>query len=97
MKPNFENIPDELKRHKAWLMYRLLPSDKPGGKPRKVPFYTNGLPRSGTQGHVTTVTPNALARRLQALQVHALQSAASHATVKNLMLPLLSVIPVAEL
>ena len=46
----FDNIPDELKLHKAWVLWKRLPSSVPGKKPRKVPFYANGKPREGTQG-----------------------------------------------
>jgi len=47
---NFNNIPEELKRHKAWVLWKLVPNPVPGKKPRKVPFYANGDAREGTQG-----------------------------------------------
>jgi hypothetical protein len=32
---------------RRWLLWKLLPPVKPGGKPRKVPFYVNGSQRNG--------------------------------------------------
>lgn len=33
-----ENIPAELKNLRRWTVYRLAPPEKPGGKPRKIPY-----------------------------------------------------------
>lgn len=38
IKPNFDNIPEELKAPTQWVAWKLLPPKKPGGKARKVPF-----------------------------------------------------------
>jgi AAA domain len=44
-----ETIPTELKQLSTWLTWRSV--QKPGEpKPRKVPYYTNGRKRQGTQG-----------------------------------------------
>ncbi|BEP61280.1 hypothetical protein GmRootV213_18340 [Variovorax sp. V213] len=41
-------MPAELASKRAWLVWKFVPNgDK---KPRKVPYYASGLPRSGTQG-----------------------------------------------
>ena len=42
-------LPDELKKHKAYVQWKLKP-DPDGGKPGKIPYYTNGETRTGTQG-----------------------------------------------
>ncbi len=43
-RPTFHpnKIPDELKKLKRWVVWRSEPSDKPGGKPRKVPHTVDG-------------------------------------------------------
>lgn len=42
------HVPEELASKRAWLVWKFVPNgDK---KPRKVPYYASGLPRSGTQG-----------------------------------------------
>jgi hypothetical protein len=43
-------VPLALRQHKGWLVWKLLPSDKLGGKPRKVPYCIDGMPRQGVQG-----------------------------------------------
>jgi predicted P-loop ATPase len=43
-------IPAELRALKGWLLWKLVASDQPGGKPRKVPCYIDGGQRSGKQG-----------------------------------------------
>jgi len=45
-----EHLPDDLKSKKLFTVWRFTPNPVPGKKPRKVPFYTNGKPREGTQG-----------------------------------------------
>lgn len=42
--------PQFLKDCRGWLVWKFVPADKPGGKPRKVPYYVNGSVRTGTQG-----------------------------------------------
>lgn len=44
------DCPEELRDLPAWLMWRYEPGEKPGDKPRKVPYYTNGQKRYGKQG-----------------------------------------------
>ena len=44
------DCPDELRDMPAWLMWRYEPGEKPGDKPRKVPYYVNGQRRHGKQG-----------------------------------------------
>jgi putative DNA primase/helicase len=44
------NAPTFLKDCRGWLVWKFVPADKPGGKPRKVPYYTSGAVRTGTQG-----------------------------------------------
>ncbi len=46
---SFDVIPLELRERRQWLVWRL--EQQPGEKkPRKVPYYTNGRRRTGTQG-----------------------------------------------
>ncbi|MDP9917256.1 hypothetical protein J2W24_002907 [Variovorax boronicumulans] len=40
--------PGEMRALRAWLVWKYVPN--PPKKPRKVPYYASGLPRSGTQG-----------------------------------------------
>ena len=42
VKPNFNGIPPDLKAIPNWLLWKLLPSKKPGGKPRKFPCRVDG-------------------------------------------------------
>ncbi len=43
-----QRIPAAMCVARRWLLYRLQPSPKPGGKARKIPFYANGQPRGET-------------------------------------------------
>lgn len=43
------NVPPELTRHKAWLVWQLKAQEN-GKKPLKIPRYTDGAWRKGTQG-----------------------------------------------
>ena len=46
-----EHIPESLKIRAQWLLWRFEPNPKkPDGKPLKVPYWTNGKKRTGTQG-----------------------------------------------
>jgi len=47
---DISRIPEELRQHKGWLLWKLIPAPDPDDKPRKVPFYVDGEPRSGAQG-----------------------------------------------
>lgn len=42
--------PHELRDLPAWVIWRFEPNDNPGGKPRKVPYYTAGGRRWGEHG-----------------------------------------------
>jgi len=42
-----QSLPKQMREAKRWLLWKSIASDKPGKKPRKVPFYANGLPRNG--------------------------------------------------
>ena len=42
IKPEFENLPAELKSLPNWVLWRYLPPKSNGGKWRKVPFQPNG-------------------------------------------------------
>lgn len=44
------DAPSALRDLPGWLVWRFEPNDNPGGKPRKVPYYTNGGRRHGQQG-----------------------------------------------
>jgi hypothetical protein len=44
------DCPDEIRDLPAWLIWRFEPGDKPGDKPKKVPYYANGSRRQGKQG-----------------------------------------------
>lgn len=44
---DFDNLPDEMLAARRWLLWKLIPNEKPGKKPRKVPFYSNGKARFG--------------------------------------------------
>jgi hypothetical protein len=39
-------MPSQMRAAKRWLVYKMV--QRPGGKPDKVPYYTNGKPRNGT-------------------------------------------------
>jgi hypothetical protein len=41
----FENLPSAMRMASRWLVWKSIP--QPGKKPKKVPFYANGNPRSG--------------------------------------------------
>lgn len=43
---DFDNLPDEMRHAKRWLVWRLEPGDT---KPLKVPYWVNGRKRAGTQ------------------------------------------------
>ena len=43
-------LPEAIKAIDNWLVWRFEPNQIPGGKPRKVPYYTNGNKRNGSQG-----------------------------------------------
>jgi hypothetical protein len=43
-------VPEELKAQPYWLVWRFEAADKPGDKPRKVPYYADGARRQGQQG-----------------------------------------------
>lgn len=47
MTDDFDALPDEMRNAQRWLVWRSLPSTDSTKKPRKVPFYTNGVPRNG--------------------------------------------------
>jgi len=44
------DAPSALRDLPGWLVWKFEPNDNPGGKPRKVPYYTNGGRRHGQQG-----------------------------------------------
>lgn len=44
------DAPSALRDLPGWLCWRYEPSDNPGGKPRKVPYYATGGRRAGQQG-----------------------------------------------
>lgn len=46
--PDLNRLPPEMRAARRWLVYKVLPPRKPGGKPRKVPYYANGQPRGET-------------------------------------------------
>ena len=46
--PDLNRLPPEMRAARRWLVYRVLPPRKPGGKPRKMPFYANGQARGET-------------------------------------------------
>lgn len=41
------NIPKQLKDIPSWLVWKFVPSQTPGKKPRKVPYFVNGRRRKG--------------------------------------------------
>ena len=49
MLPHSPPVPHALKTKRNWLMWRLVLKDGQK-KPSKIPYYTNGRPRPGTQG-----------------------------------------------
>lgn len=42
-----DSLPESMQAARRWLLWRYVPNEKPGGKPRKVPHYASGDPRSG--------------------------------------------------
>jgi putative DNA primase/helicase len=44
---DYSDLPDEMRTARRWLAWRAVQSN-PNQKPRKVPYYTTGEPRSGT-------------------------------------------------
>lgn len=49
--PQLDNIPPELRQHKAWLVWRYEANKDPDKKPLKVPYYAiTGRRRAGAQG-----------------------------------------------
>ena len=48
IKPNFENLPAELKLQPNWVLWRYLPPKSGSTNWRKVPFQPNGMPASTT-------------------------------------------------
>lgn len=45
----YDSLPSELKKHKAWLVWRFKPLEN-GKKPLKMPYYTEGSWRKGEHG-----------------------------------------------
>jgi primase-polymerase (primpol)-like protein len=43
----FALLPLQMRDARRWLVWKYLPVDKPGGKPRKVPCYIDGTLRRG--------------------------------------------------
>ncbi len=43
----FENLPDEMRNARRWLLWKSVPNPDPTKKPRKVPYYANGQRRNG--------------------------------------------------
>lgn len=46
--PDISLLPAKMRNACRWLVYRLVPSHKSGGEPRKVPYYVTGVPRGET-------------------------------------------------
>lgn len=44
---NFDNLPDEMRNAKRWLLYKNEPNLTPNKKARKVPYYVTGIKRHG--------------------------------------------------
>lgn len=44
---DFNNLPDEMRNSKRWLLWKFKPNQNPTKKPRKVPYYVNGSHRYG--------------------------------------------------
>jgi len=47
---DLQRMPAAMRGLQQWLMWKLLPPAKPGGKQRKVPFYLSGHPRGWPNG-----------------------------------------------
>lgn len=47
---NLAHMPLAMRELRQWLMWRLMPPKKPGGKPRKMPYYLSGKPRGWPKG-----------------------------------------------
>lgn len=43
----FASLPQEMREAPRWLVWKSIPQNRPGKKPRKVPYYTNGTKRNG--------------------------------------------------
>ena len=43
----YQALPKQMREAKRWLLWKLIESNKPGKKGRKVPFYASGKPREG--------------------------------------------------
>lgn len=41
------NLPARMREARRWLAWKLTPNEDPSKKPRKIPYYPNGRPRSG--------------------------------------------------
>lgn len=54
LREQFDAVPDQMKSTKRWILWKSTPAEPPldtngnPRKPRKVPYYPNGQPRSGT-------------------------------------------------
>lgn len=44
---NLAELPDDMRKTKRWVLWREVPSKRPGGKPSKMPYYVDGTPRHG--------------------------------------------------
>jgi hypothetical protein len=44
----FDGIPESMKNANRWILWKSIPNQDPAKKHRKVPFYCNGNPRSGS-------------------------------------------------
>jgi len=40
-------VPHDLRTAKRWLLWKMVPSDSPEKKPRKIPYYVTGIARNG--------------------------------------------------
>ena len=47
MVSNFDDLPDEMRGAKRWLLYKEEPNQDSNKKPRKVPYYVTGIKRHG--------------------------------------------------
>src|SRR5262245_55085688 len=68
----YQGLPAEIREAQRWLIWKSLPSDKPGGKPRKVPFYVDGTARGMTDTDEDRVKLATFPEALRALQGDAL-------------------------
>ncbi len=44
---DFDTLPTEMRDARRWLVWKSVPNDDPTKKPRKVPYYVNGVARHG--------------------------------------------------